>query len=135
MKRLLILPLLALFFSCSKKTTDECPPVMCTMEFRSLSITFKDKSNNPVSVADFTAVNRRTGEFFHTQYPPSVNAMTYTIVTDADRKVLSTTGDTIDVSGTNLLTTQKKTASLVVAGGKCSCHIQKVSGPEEVVFD
>jgi len=105
------------------------------MEFRSLSIAFKDKSNNPVSVVDFTAVNRRTGEPANTKYPNSNNNAAYTVVTDADRKDLSAIGDTIDVSGTNPQTNQKKSASLVVAGGKCSCHIQKISGPEEIIFD
>ena len=59
----------------------------------------------------------------------------YAVVTDSDTKNLSPKGDTIDVSAVNPRTNQKKTVQFVVSGGKCACHIEKISGPEEVVFE
>lgn len=88
-----------------------------------------------VNISDFKAINRRTRKSLKTvpQNPDIYKA--YHVATDADVEDLSSAGDTIDVSATNPETLQKKSAIFVIAGGKCSCHIQKISGPEEVIFD
>lgn len=126
---------LLLLVSCSEKVLkEECPDVICTMEFRSLSVQFKDASGKPVAVKDYTAIIKRTGETTTTTSENNNNG-NYLVVSDSDTKKLSEAGDTIEVSATNPLTNQRKTVQFVVKGGKCACHIEKISGPEEVVFD
>lgn len=126
-----------LLFSCSEKVTEaECPAIMCTQEFRSVSVLFKDAAGNPTTVNDFKAVVRRTGKSIQAEPVDTVNFKGYyPVVTDGHRKQLSTTGDTIDVSAVHPLTNQKKTAQFVVSGGRCACHIEKISGPEEITFN
>ena len=138
MKVLSIFSSLCLLFlvSCSEKILkEECPDVICTMEFRSIPIHFKDASGKSISVKNFSAVIRRTGESTLAAKDTINNNGNYLVVSDSDTKNLSEKGDTIDVSATNPLTNQRKTVQLVVKGGRCACHIEKVSGPEEVVFD
>ncbi|MBC8051935.1 MAG: hypothetical protein H7Y13_02615 [Sphingobacteriaceae bacterium] len=115
---------------------EDCPSLVCTEEFRSVTVKFRDASGKPVTVTNFGSVIRRTGKTPQSGVVDSINFKgSYAVVTDNDTKNLSTLGDTIDVSGVHHQTNQKKTVQFVVKGGKCACHIEKVSGPEEIVFD
>lgn len=118
------------------RDTEPCPPMACTQEFRSVVVTFKNSAGNPITVKSFTAAIRRTGK---TPQSGAVDAVhfkgNYAVVTDSDTKNLLSQGDTIDVSAVNPGTNQKKTAQFVVSGGKCACHIEKISGPQEIAFD
>lgn len=124
--------------SCTDKVlvTDDCPPQICTQEFRSVSVKFKDSAGEPIIVKDFSAIIKRTGKST-TPYPTDITYSkgSYTVVTDFDTKIFLPEGDIIDVSAVNPATNQKKAVQFVVSGGICACHIHKISGPEEVVFD
>ena len=124
--------------SCSEQVREKenCPNLICTQEFRTVTVTYKDSAGSPVIVKDFSAIVRRTGEPTDTKSIGTINFKgNYTVATDNDTKSLLTKGDTIDVSAVNPKTNQKKTVQFVVSGGKCACHIEKISGPEEVVFE
>ena len=126
--------LLFLVAACDRET--ECPPRFCTEQFVSVALSFADTSGNPVSVRDVSAVNTRTGA----NYAPEVagirpDSSRYIMITDSEKETLSARGDTIRVTAAHAATGQVKTAELVVSGGECACHIQKLSGPDRVVFD
>ena len=115
--------------------TSVCPAIACTEEFRTLVVKFKDAEGTLIVVKDFSAKVRRTGKFTKAGAFDTINFKGYyTIATDNDRQDLLSSGDTIDVSAVNPNTNQTKTAQFVVSGGKCACHIEKVSGPVEIVF-
>ena len=124
-----LLPFFALFVvSCSEQVVEaDCPSLICTQEFRTVSLRFEDASGQPITVKDFSAIIRRTGKSTQAFEVDTVNFKgNYAVVTDSD---------TIDVSAVNPKTNQKKSTSFVVSGGKCACHIEKISGPEKVVFE
>lgn len=123
--------------SCTNKVlVTDCPSKICTQEFRSVSVKFKDSAGKPILVKDFSAIIKRTGKSTKL-YPTDTTYSkgSYSVVTDFDTKNLLPEGDTIVVSAVNPTINQKRIVQFVVSGGKCACHIQKVSGPEEVVFD
>lgn len=138
MKTFLLLICCIFLLSCTDKVlvTDDCPSMVCTQEFRSVSVKFKDAAGKAIIVNDFSAIIKRTGKST-APYPTDTTYFkgSYSVATDMDTKTLLPDGDTIDVSAVNPKTNQKKTAQFVVSGGKCACHIGKISGPEEISFD
>ncbi|WP_411273599.1 hypothetical protein [Daejeonella sp.] len=127
-----------LIFSCTapKLNTSPCEPMMCTQEFRMVQVKFKDSSGKPLTVKDFSAINKRTGESTVQNNEPVtvINQGIYTVASDADLKKLSETGDIIIVTASHPRTNEKISADFVVSGGKCACHINKISGPAEVTL-
>ncbi|HEY0056021.1 MAG TPA: hypothetical protein VGB63_11740 [Pedobacter sp.] len=141
MKSLLFLSVCLFLHSCTEKLSTEnedgpCPEIICTQEFRSVTVRFKNAAGEPVIVKDFTSLIKRTGRAPQSGAADQIHSLgSYAVVTDGDTKNLLTSGDTLDVSAINPQTNQRKTVQFVVKGGKCACHIEKVSGPEEVVFN
>lgn len=126
------------FLSCEKKTTEtDCEILACTLEFRAVGIKFTDNKGDAAEVKNFSVMNQRTGEKVYASSGPSSNLIkgTYLIVDDGNRESLSEEGDDLKVTATSLETNQTKSAIIKVKGGKCSCHVSKVSGPELVAFD
>jgi len=129
--------LISALLSCKKKSTDsECGKIICTEEFRSIGIKYVDNKGLPAQVKDFSAVNQRTGE----KVVPRVTAITtikgsYIVIDDLNTKTLSEAGDDLKVTATSMETNQTKSVTVKVKGGKCACHVDKLSGPEQVTFD
>jgi len=139
MKKLaLALLLISTFLACKKKSTgSECGNRICTEEFRSLVIKFSDKKGLPAEIKDFNVVNQRTGEkvYANSAMTSSLIKGSFIIVDDGNVKDLSESGDDLKVTGTSVETNQTKSVTVKVKGGKCACHIDKLSGPEQVTFD
>lgn len=134
----LLLLLLGLFLtSCLGQKEVTCENLICTQEFRSIPVKFVDADGEPVAVTDFKAVNTRTKKVLsegRDQNFPTTEGV-YTVASDANLKDLSTEGDIILVSAKSASTQAKKEAEFKIVGGVCSCHVHKVSGPDEMVFD
>lgn len=138
MKKLAIILLLGgLFLSCEKNSTENCEERACTMEFRMLTIRFVDKQGQAEEVKDFNVMNQRTGKRVYANSSASANLIkgSYIFVDDGNTQSLSAEGDDLKISGTSLTTNQVKSAIVKVKGGKCACHIEKVSGPDQIAFD
>ncbi|WP_276089603.1 hypothetical protein [Pedobacter sp. JY14-1] len=124
--------------ACDKKK-DECgkEPKICTEVFAFVPVSFTDKEGAAVGVKDYSAVNQRTGDTLKSNVAmySSFVPGTYVIADDSHLKQLSAEGDDIKVSGTYQATGQTKSAMVKVKGGKCACHVEKVSGPEKIAFD
>jgi len=88
-------------------------------------------------VKNFSVVNQRTGEAIKYTSEATIPLVegTYLVMDDLNRKKLSSEGDYIKVSGSYEASGQTKEAILKVAGGKNSCHIQNLSGPDKIVFE
>ena len=123
--------------ACSKKLkSDGCPPQMCTMEFATVGVKFTDKAGSPVNVKQVKVENTRTNKAIVTQgaITGADNAAgNYVVVTDSNKKEISSNGDDIKITAT---TADGKTASatIKVIGG-CNCHVKRISGPETIVFE
>lgn len=123
--------------SCDKKEPDECEARMCTENFVMISFSFTDKDGNPTAVKNYSAINQRTGDTIKSTSTTYTNMVpgSFIVVHDAYREKLSAEGDDIKVSATSEANGQTKFAMLKVAGGKCACHVRKLSGPEKIAFD
>ncbi len=137
-----IFPLAALAFflnSCIEETVNpinnSCPALMCTEEFRSITVRIKTISGDTISLKEFSSKDLKTGKLIDNSNYKDLGDVSgsYVVVTDAYTRNLSGTGDTLlvkAISSSNVV----KTAKFVVSGGKCACHIEKISGPEEIIF-
>lgn len=139
MKKITLVLLMGIvLFACKKKkTTDDCADKICTKEFVSVTIRFVDNKGAAAETKDFSVVNQRTGEKL------MANSAIYTstikggfiVVDDGNIMSLSESGDDLKITGTSVETNQTKSAVIKVNGGKCACHIKKISGPEQIAFD
>jgi hypothetical protein len=116
-----------LMLSCSDSV--ECADIVCTKEFRTVSIRFVDANGNPQIVKDFTVVNKRTGEIM-TAINDMASQGLYVVASDADLLKLSEKGDNVQITAINSKTNVKVQADFVISGGLCACHINKISGPD-----
>jgi len=139
MKNLILALLMgSALLSCKKKTTDSaCGDKMCTEEFRSLVIKFVNNKGLGTEVKDVSVVNQRTGEKVYANSGATANLIigAHIVVDDGNTKSLSEEGDDLKITGTSVETKQTKSAVIKVQGGRCACHINKVSGPEQITFD
>jgi hypothetical protein len=137
-KQVFLLSLISIFLtSCLGQKEVSCENLICTQEFRSIPVKFVDTDGKPVAVTDFKAVNIRTKKVLsqdRDQNFPTTEGV-YTVASDANLKDLSVEGDIIMVSAKSTLTQAKEEAEFKIVGGVCSCHVHKVSGPDEIVFD
>ncbi|WP_316812183.1 hypothetical protein [Pedobacter heparinus] len=133
----LILICAAVLTSCDKKEPADCEAKICTENFAMISFSFTDKDGNPAAVKNYSAINQRTGDSIKSASAAYMNMVqgSFIVVDDAYLEKLSAEGDDIKVSATSEATAQTKSAILKVSGGKCACHVQKLSGPEKLAFD
>lgn len=136
-KYVLILFCAAMLVACNKKEPSDCGRLICTQEFRMILFNFTDKDGRGVPVKNYSAINQRTGEVIKTTGGATIylSPGTFIVIDDSFLKQLSAEGDEIKVTATYEATGQTKSAILKVSGGKCACHIQKISGPETIAFD
>lgn len=134
---LLLLICVAVFAGCDKKDASDCPVIACTEMFASIPFSFTDKDGIGVPVKNYSAVNLRTGESIESPNVAYLTIMagTYIVADDSHLRSLSEEGDDISITGTYEATGQTKSAIIKVSGGKCACHIQKISGPDKIIFD
>lgn len=131
MKKLLgfFLILGILLISCSEKL--DCEDMVCTKEFRMITVTFVDGNGNPQIVKGFTSVNKRTGEVLNPNNDSGIQGL-YVVASDSDLLKLSEKGDNVLVSAIDSKTNVKLQVEYLISGGVCSCHVTKISGPDTV---
>lgn len=138
MKKITLLLLMGIaLFSCEKNKTSDCGAKMCTEEFASVMFKFVDNKGAGAEVKDFNVINQRTGERVMANssiYTSTIKGV-FIIVDDNNKLSLSEQGDDLKITGTSVETSQTKSVVIKVSGGKCACHINKISGPEQVAFD
>ena len=129
MKKIIGLFLVLGFLMLSCSDSVECADIVCTKEFRTVSLRFVDANGNPQIVKDFTVVNKRTGEIM-TAINDMASQGLYVVASDADLLKLSEKGDNVQITAINSKTNVKVQADFVISGGLCACHINKISGPD-----
>ena len=117
--------------SCSSSEPAVCENMVCTKEFRTITVKFIDDYGDPLLVNNFSAVNKRTGRSM--SQTNSIQGLgIYVVASDADQKELSEKGDIVLVSASNPKNNSKVSAEFVISGGLCICHVSKISGPETI---
>ncbi|SHG42669.1 hypothetical protein SAMN04488522_105466 [Pedobacter caeni] len=127
-----------LAFSCSKPVDSYCEKEnICTTDFRSVGISFTDNKGAPTAVKDYSAILVRTGDTVKSLLSTGIKPVpgAFIVIDDSYTSKLLEQGDDIKVTGTSVQTNQTKSTVIKVSGGKCACHIRKVSGAEKVAFD
>ncbi|MDQ0636539.1 hypothetical protein QF042_000104 [Pedobacter sp. W3I1] len=138
MKKITLLVLMGItLLSCEKNKTSDCGEKMCTEQFVSVMIRFVNNKGEATEVKDFKVINQRTGEKLQASSSISINTIqgAFVVVDDGNIQSLSEQGDDLKITGTSVETGQTKSAVVKVSGGKCACHINKMSGPEQIAFD
>ncbi|RBQ02251.1 hypothetical protein [Pedobacter miscanthi] len=139
MKKILLSAFIAAaLIGCKKKNdTDKEPEKTCTTEFAMVSVKFTDKSGAGAEIKDITVINQRTGEKIQASANAFVDMVRggYIVADDHNRPGLSESGDDLKVTATSVSTNQTKSATIKVSGGKSVCHINKISGPDQIAFD
>jgi len=139
MKKIMLLLLVAIaILNCKKnKATSDCGDKICFQEFVSVRIKFVDDKGAGAEVKDFNVINQRTGErvFANSSISTSTTKGVFIVVDDQNKLDLSEQGDDLKITGTSVDTQQTKSVILKVSGGKCACHVVKISGPDQVAFN
>lgn len=139
MKKIALSLLIALSVSgCKKnKTNTACEDKMCTYEFRSVGFRFLDNKGEGTEVKDFKVINQRTGARVTANSSTNTNLIkgAFVIVDDGNTRSLSEEGDDLIITGISVQTNQTKSAVIKVSGGRCACHINKLTGPDQIIFD
>jgi uncharacterized protein YceK len=125
-----LLPGCSLFRSTDGPGPGECP---CTMEFRMITVRVVDEAGRPVEGLAVTVRNERTGATLEVRQEDAgaFGAGVYAVATDAHVEDVSEAGDRLAFRASGGGRTAE--ATVVVARDACACHIEKESGPEEVV--
>lgn len=124
--------LLFLSFSCTDKEGKR--QIACTEIFFSVNVVFKDAEGNFMDVVEYTSKNTRTNKVLSSGKANSTAPEGHYLVTDDnDRKEFSKSGDIVVVSAKHPLSGVVKNAEFKIAADEC--HINKISGPNVIVFD
>ncbi len=119
---------------CKKETTKgNCALVLCTMEFRMLTVSIKDKAGNFYN-ADKVETYTPTGKMIFSQSSPSFFPdSSYVVIDDNNMKDLTkNVNTTVDFKIYKGNAVVKKVQYVVTAD---CCHISKVSGDTEIIVE
>jgi hypothetical protein len=110
--------------------------IMCTEEYRMLTISIKDSASNPVILSEYFVKKTSTGEIldFKQEDPfmDSINRMngTYIILTDSRMGMTSKTGAEFEFHG---LAGDVKIVQERYIIGNDGCHVRLLSGNNQVI--
>jgi hypothetical protein len=137
MTKFLSFACLIVFLGCNKNNEDDCvPPEMCTEEFVSITIAFEKPDGQPVVVRDYQVRHLSNGKILQTdQTGATTQPGTYVVSSDRQLDLFSDSGAMVEVSGKDPVSGKTGMAKLKIRGGKCNCHVSKLSGPEKILFD
>lgn len=128
-KRYLFLILSLTIFACN-----DFPFKSCTKEFRYIGITFVDKVGQPRAVKNFKVINKRTAEQIFSSSHGALKGL-YIVIDDSSVEKVRSSGDELMVSVTDSVNNATKSVTVKVKGGRGACHIEKISGPEQVELE
>lgn len=106
--------------------------IVCTEEFRILSVTVVDGTGAPVDSLDLSVVRTRDGFTFDIGQDLAFDAGQYVIFDDGFKDEVTPAGEAIQVTATK--DGVSVTGSYVIATDPLGCHIEKVSGPDTLVW-
>jgi hypothetical protein len=115
--------------ACADDPASQC---VCTEEFRVFSVAVLDDASQPVSDAQLTVTNLRTGRDLTSGWLGQLVPGSYVIADDGMLDEFSSDGDPVRVTGQ--AAAGSFTTVFVFAPDACRCHLQRVAGPDTVVI-
>lgn len=112
---------------------DPAQPCICTLEFRSFTVTVVDATGQPAEGVNISVRRVSDGAVLtDTESFPSGQGV-YVILTDGNIDDVSEDGTAVEVLGT--LEDTGFSAQYVFNRDACRCHVNKVSGPDTVQLE
>jgi hypothetical protein len=132
----IILMIIGAMFLLSCMRNNKHDDVLCTTDYRMLTVTIKDSHSNPVILSDYFVKKTSTGEIidFSKEDPfmDSINRIQgiYLLSTDGKMGMVSRSGTEFEFHGI-LDTTEIVNEKYII--GKDQCHIMMLSGQTSIV--
>jgi len=125
-----------LFGGCTAQRTADCPNVMCTQDFRYVTVQLISGKGGDPDMKNYDVLVKSSGKKLNSNPGPdaAANPNTIIIADDSNLKTLNPKGEALVLSisrndGSVLNT------PFVVSGGVCNCHVSKISGPDQIDTD
>lgn len=135
-----IVPLLVIalaFAACKsqKETRVKCGSVICTNEFVMIPVNVIATKSSAIEFKTYKVINLATGkELKNTGWSGKTNPNTVIVADDGHRRDFPEKGADLQLQVTRKDDRVVK-ADYKVSGGPCSCHVSKLSGPDEIDLD
>ena len=136
MRYTLLFLLAFLFFGCKKNVETECGTLRCPPLRITVQLSVVDTDGKPAKAAYIETINTRTGrKRTNLQNGPDYIATTaYKYNLFQRPSDFSSAGDLVEVLVRSQSGKEYK-LTYVIKGGKCTCDLEKLSGPEILVLD
>jgi hypothetical protein len=140
MKTKLILLALLSVAACKsqkKSSNNGCEAVMCTQEFKMIPVKLISTSGKEVNFKSYKIMEVATGkEVKNNNDLPNTgeNANTLIIADDSHLRQFAEKGTDLQLQITRADDKVVK-ADFKISGGKCACHVAKLTGPDQVDID
>ena len=121
--------------SCARENRHD--DVLCTTEYRMLTVTIKDSQSNPIILSDYFVKKTSTGEIIdfskEDPYMDSINRIQgiYLLSTDGKMDMISRDGTEFEFHGI-LDSTEIVNEKYII--GKDQCHVFMITGQTEIVI-
>lgn len=114
-----------------------CEAVMCTDDFQMIPVKLLTTSGNAVNFKSYKIIETATGKEIknNTDLPNTgENANTLIVADDSHRRNFAESGTNLQLQVTRSDDKVIKT-DFKISGGKCACHVAKLSGPDQIDLD
>lgn len=128
---------LGLLTACAsqQESHTKCGSVVCTDEFIMIPVKVIATKSADVSFKTYKVINANTGkEVKSNVWPGKGNQGTIVIADDGHRRSFPEKGANLELQITRNDGRVVKNA-YKISGGKCACHVSKLSGPDQVDID
>ena len=112
---------------------DPAQPCICTLEFRSFTVTVVDATGQPAEGVNISVRRVSDGAVLTVNSSLGQGPGVYVILTDGNIQDVTEAGTTVEVVGA--LGDMGFTAEYVFDRDACQCHVNKISGPEMVQLE
>jgi hypothetical protein len=134
MKKIALITVLIIFFSC---TNDDSDSVACTEEFRTIVVTIKDKTGNPLALDKFMVTVIDSGiditrEISNSEYELMKESGIYPLFGDEYSDTYANKTTRINFSG---FVNNEKVANADFTVGADRCHVKLIDGNTNIVVD
>jgi hypothetical protein len=140
MKTKLILLALLSVAACKsqkKSSNNGCEAVMCTQEFKMIPVKLISTSGKEITFKSYKIMEVATGkEVKNNNNLPNTgeNANTLIVADDSHLRQFAEKGTDLQLQITRADNKVIK-ADFKISGGKCACHVAKLTGPDQVNID
>ncbi|QQL49765.1 hypothetical protein [Mucilaginibacter ginkgonis] len=117
-----------------EETKTKCGSIMCTDEFIMVPIRLIATKSSTISFKSYKVINLAAGKQVRTKDVVRDSPATLIIADDSNRKDFPESVQNLQLQVTRN-DGRVVTANYKIGGGKCACHVSKLSGPDQVDID